>query len=140
METEDKRRDGVAMTAASSVLLALADRCEREEPSRALNIAIFSAIGLTEVQEKHCRIWCQIDGRTDLNRERYIAAWAPDFTTSLDAAVTLTNGHVWSAHDLGPQCKHANVTIEGVQYKGDWCETVVLALCAASLRAMAALR
>lgn len=80
---------GVAGTEArpADVLLALADRCEREEPSQELNIAIFVASGL--INEAHCTAWCNQDGRKDLTRERYIAAWAPNFCTCLDAAVTL---------------------------------------------------
>ena len=59
-------------------------------PSRESEIAILTLIGLTPKQEAHCKEWCrQEDGRTDLTKERYIAAWAPPYTRSLDAALTL---------------------------------------------------
>ena len=60
-------------------------------PSRELDAAIFCAIGLTDTQERHCREWCRMDGRTDLTRKHYLAAWAPDYTRSLDAALTLVD-------------------------------------------------
>jgi hypothetical protein len=131
------------MTAAD--LLALADRCEREEPSRELEVAIFTAIGLTSVQEKHCTMWCRQDGRTDLTRERYIAAWAPYYGSSLDAAVTLVpEGFVWAAdnlsgpraHVVGGEDDAGNVPLEQSDIAG--VKTVALALSAAALRARSA--
>ena len=58
-------------------------------PSRELNIAIWEARGLTEHEEDHCRMWCQTDGRTDLSRTDFLRAWAPSFSSSIDAALTL---------------------------------------------------
>lgn len=62
---------------------------EAEEGSRELDAEIFRLMGLTDLQERHCENWCRMDGRTDLTRDRYIQAWAPPYTTSLDAALTL---------------------------------------------------
>lgn len=62
---------------------------EASEGSRTLDSAIARYIGLTPLQEGHCKQWCRQDGRTDLTREMYIDAWAPSYTRSLDAALTL---------------------------------------------------
>jgi hypothetical protein len=73
-----------------SEISALIEKLEAAKVgSRELDADIFRIIGLTEAQERHCREWCRMDGRTDLTRDRYIAAWAASFTTSLDAALTL---------------------------------------------------
>jgi hypothetical protein len=56
-------------------------------PSRELDAEIFKRSG--KINEQHCRHWCRMDGRTDLTREDYIAAWAPTFTESIDATLTL---------------------------------------------------
>jgi len=69
------------------VLLLLANRFEREEPNRLLEIAVFKAVG--SINEAHCAAWCKQNGRSDLTRDRYIAAWAPNYCISLNAAVTL---------------------------------------------------
>lgn len=51
------------------------------------------------IDEAHCRDWCRQDGRTDLTRDRYIRAWAPQYLSSTDAAVVLaerlTDGCWW---------------------------------------------
>jgi hypothetical protein len=71
-------------------------RLEKAEgPSRELDAEIFAHIGLTELQESHCRSWCRMAGRTDLTRERYIDAWAPAYTASIDAALTLVPDGMW---------------------------------------------
>lgn len=64
-------------------------------PDRAIDADIFRAIGLTEAQERHCKDWCRMDGRTDLTTDRYIAAWAPAFTRSVDDALTLLPPGLW---------------------------------------------
>ncbi len=122
----------------SAVLLALAERCEREEPSQELNIAIWIASG--QINEAHCATWCRQDGRTDLTRERYIAAWAPDFCRSLDAAVTLVPHVFWWR--LGGHGGYAVVTNKAAGGPVDihvWAKTPAFALCAAALKARAAL-
>lgn len=65
------------------------------EGSRELDAEIFRWIGLTERQERHCRDWCRMDGRTGLTREHYIGAWAPAFTESVDDAMTLLPEGAW---------------------------------------------
>ena len=78
------------MTATSREISDLIVRLQAATgPDRVLDAEIFRAIGLTAEQERHCKQWCRMDGRTDLTREHYIAAWAPEFTRSLDAALTL---------------------------------------------------
>jgi len=70
------------------------------KPDQDIEIAIQTLIGLTEVQERHCKDWCRMDGRTDLTRERYIAAWAPSYMSSIDAALTLVPTETRSEHGL----------------------------------------
>ena len=101
----------------SDVLRALADRCEREEPSRELGAAIARACG-------------------------WLGHPVPDnFCTSLDAAVTLVPpGHVWRAG--AGRDGYADVAVRGIGFDLDaghtWAKTAALALCAAALRARAA--
>lgn len=69
-------------------LIELAERVEAAKgPDLALDCEIWETFGL--VPEYECRSWCRQDGRTDLTREMYVRAWAPAFTASLDAALTL---------------------------------------------------
>lgn len=69
-------------------------------PDKKLDVAFFKMVGFTPAQEEHCRRWC----RMDLTREQYIDAWAPQFTGSIDAAVTLrpetviSERHFWSEY------------------------------------------
>lgn len=124
--------------ATRQVLLDLADRCEREEPSRALEIAIYTAVGA--INEAHCNTWCNQNQRTDLTREMYISAWAPSYCVSLDAAVTLTDWLLICLSDIAAdgmiQCELGepgrNLVAVSVCAK-----TRALAVCAASLRARA---
>ena len=67
-------------------LQALAARVE-EMPTRAVDAEIWEALDL--VPGDHCRLWCRMDGRTDLTRAMFILAWSPLYTSSLDAAMTL---------------------------------------------------
>jgi len=71
------------------------ERLEKAEgPSRELDAEIWERLGL--VDEKHCARWRAMDGRKDLTRERFVRAWAPEFTESLDAALTLVpEGWSW---------------------------------------------
>lgn len=77
---------GIEMTDITALIARLE---AADGPSNAIDVDIFRIIGLTEAQESHCRKWCKMDGRTDLTRDHYIVAWAPDFTRSIDAALTL---------------------------------------------------
>jgi hypothetical protein len=56
-------------------------------PDRDIDGEIFERFG--NINEQHCSDWCSMNGRTDLTRKDFIRAWAPLFTGSLDAALTL---------------------------------------------------
>ena len=127
----------------AAALLALAERCEREGPSRGLDLEI-AITGL---------------GRRDAFMAVPNPLWGggalgytqvPCFTSSLDAAVTLVplENWAWSA-GLGDGNPHPPVTAEylkrawAVCYRTLYIETTgksstpALALCAAALRALA---
>lgn len=143
LEREARRIEEKGMTmnpSARQVLLDLADRCEREEPSRELEVAIYTAAAT--IDEAHCSAWCRQNGRSDLTRERYMSTWAAYYTTSLDAAVTLVPGNAtWQVTERGD----AEVTVlagrflvsDDIERHGRNAKTPALALCAASLRARA---
>ena len=125
--------------ADAATLLALADRCEREKPSRKLDVAIFTTIGLRPDQERHCADWCRMNGRTDLTREHYIEAWAPCFTISRDAAAALqpARWYVIEIRHLSPRnfyCVLGNMDREEAQVIGE-ANTEPMARGAAALRA-----
>lgn len=72
-----------------SDLSTLIARLERATgPDRELDVLIFKSRP-DLVDERHCVSWCRMEGRTDLTRDDFIAAWAPEYTASLDAALTL---------------------------------------------------
>lgn len=75
---------GETMTDLLSRLQALT------EPSREIDAEIFERFG--KVNEDHCRSWCAMDGRTNLKRKDFIRAWAPSYSESLHAALTLVPG------------------------------------------------
>lgn len=97
-------------------LEALARRCESEEPSWQLDIAIGEAVfGV-----------------------KYGTAGAPRFSSSLDAAVSLVPSEHkdhWGVAQAGPDC----VAHVGNQENEGPAKTPALALCAAALRARAAM-
>lgn len=114
-------------------------------PSRELEVEIFTISG--HVNEAHCKEWCRQDGRTDLTRERYIAAWAPNYTASIDAALTLVpEGFAWMiAHSnkenvARARCNLASIRLDHVSQIGEpagraEAATPAIALCIAALRA-----
>ncbi len=123
-------RDSASHTLGSTkaTLLALADRCEREPPNRSLDGAIWDAL---------C-VECDWRGG---NPKR--------FTTSLDSAVTLVpEGWAWFVERIGapftegrvrlwiPAQRTQKLSVEQVNLEA---KTPALALCAAALRARAAL-
>ena len=129
------------MTAHASsrqVLLKLADRCEREGPSRQLDLDIAcGALGF--------------ESDSDFSVGRYVVRpagrnwWSSTlseikaFTASLDAAVTLVpEGVCWAIKHLPPNPPRANVWSRdfGIEENAGG-TTMALALCAASLRARA---
>ena len=146
--------------AARQVLLDLADRCKREEPSRDLDLAILNAIHAPSPE------WVWRSGDETITRLVY-GEGAPGnpvcsldaYTTSLDAAVTLVpEGCSWdvrfrSHHDCAVDVgedwatrhptKHsahvwrmAHRGLYDIRENGT-AKTPALALCAAALRARA---
>jgi hypothetical protein len=105
---------GDEMTKADE-LNALADRCEREEPSHNLN----------------CSIGCAVDAEPGV--------MPPAYTTSLDAAVTLVpEGWNWGVWSNGCAMTWSDIPSTHVQANRRNLPPA-LALCAAALRARAAL-
>ncbi len=112
--------------------------------SAVINREIWKLIGLTPAQEAHCAQWCRMDGRTDLTREQYIAAWAPDFTGSVDAALTLVPEE-WTAWELSSKANKTQfraelsrlvgLNSENEDFEDGWSATPALALCIAALKA-----
>lgn len=113
------------------LLLELAERCEKEEPTFALDVAIALAAGgydpasATTGHISEGIVWRGNAGFKP-----------PPYTTSLDAAVTLVpEGWHWAAgtnrlaHVYGGAIQRSSRAVMA---------SVPLALCAASLRAMAA--
>lgn len=101
----------------SETLETLARRCEREQPSPALDRAIFAAVG------------------------GMVGEIVPAFTTSLDAAVTLVPEDCWwegafSDHSTTAEIHHHEHYDE--IGRGAGAHTAAMALCAAALRARAA--
>lgn len=81
-------------------------------PSRELDADLWEHFGM--VDERHCRHWCSMDGRTDLTREMFIRTWAPEYTQSIDAALTLVpKGWDWNLSS-------ANIAIICRDYNDDY--------------------
>jgi hypothetical protein len=104
--------------AEKQVLLALADRCEREGPSRELDAEVWHACN-------------RPDG-----------AWAPAYTSSLDAAVTLVpeGAYLAGVRQINQTLFWAIIGFEAdaeTEWQGE-AKTEPMARCAASLRARAA--
>ena len=96
-------------------LLALADRCEREEPSRKLDVSISDALGYAH------------DGSL------------PFYTTSLDAAVTLVpEGFIWRVSGSSEGRFFASLHPAARDAVTGQAKTEPMARCAAALRARAA--
>ena len=127
-----------------SVLLALAERCEREESSRELDAAILNAVGHQAIARKIALSGWEW-------RKNGIGIWSrmPWPTTSLDSAVTLVpEGWAWFVQWIGspftegsvrlwiPAQRTQKLKIEDTDGVG---KTPTLALCAAALRARAAI-
>jgi len=127
---------GVPQQSPSDVLLALADRCEREEPSHDLDADIALANG-----------WRVFPGDNWIGPHAQIAV--PSYTTSLDAAVTLVPEHfsyeaTFSAAGDGAM-RRARLwdwrrSARMADPDNHWeasASTLPLAICAAALRARA---
>jgi hypothetical protein len=126
------------MSAARQVLLDLADRCEREEPSTELDAAIGYAVDATPKAKNVYKRGHYIGNKPVLLRVE--AIWLP-YTTSLDAAVTLVPSG-WSYRvGLNEGRLHAQAVL-GRSYPTNATVTVesgspALAICTAALRARA---
>ena len=109
-----------------------------EEGAKELHVKIWEAVGLSEAEEQHCAQWCRMDGRTDLKREHFIAAWAPKFTSNVQDILDrlIPNGCQWEVRSVPTDegINHSAVVNwmpDGRQYAA----TPALALCAAALKA-----
>lgn len=121
------RADALGETGAtpSDTLRVLADRCEREEPSRDLDAAIFEAVSKFPANIPV--------GRGSFNR-------APAYTTSLDAAVTLvpeghwrrSGGYSYAWAEVGSAGKNP------ADFHTGHASNEAMAICMAALRARAA--
>jgi hypothetical protein len=119
---------------ARQVLLDLADRAEREEPSKDLDGAIGYAVDATPKAKPVYKRGRYIGNKPVLIRIE--AVWLP-YTASLDAAVTLVpEGVDWSLQVEPGDTIMASVWLDddGVH---SCANSPALALCAASLRARA---
>ncbi len=136
--------DPVTKPSASSgdVLLKLADRCEREEPSRELDVRIWSAVHpdkMTRAEEALDRL--EHPAEPVYLADVYKVPW---LTSSLDAAVTLiADGSEWQITNLYGIARaevDMNIGDHGAPSCGEHKGAVMaLALCAAALRARAAI-
>lgn len=117
-------------------LLQLAERCEREEPSRELDGEIALAIGWEKTETPPAgENWVRPD-------KRFAYPSPPCFTISLDAAVTLlVEGDEWQITNLyGIARAEANMNAsKGPTYGEHKGGHMALALCSAALRARAAM-
>jgi hypothetical protein len=116
-------------------LEALADRCKTATgPDRDLDCAIAAAVGWREIELPHGSRYCiSPDGR---ECSHGLIAYAPRFTASLDAAMTLVPEGWWWVAD-----GHARASL----FREDAADQIIskaatpsLALCSAALRARAA--
>lgn len=124
-------------------LLQLAERCEREEPSLELNLAIFLAIRpewqdtRTLRDRKGHLIGPMLVWNESTKDCRKVEEAVADLTRSLDAAVTLVpEGFAWATQ--GDVRGDASVDKWGEISEQGKAKTPARALCAAALRARAA--
>lgn len=119
---------------AADVLLKLAERCEREDGSHALNIEIMKAARGYRDSDHFADMLQSPDGQL-CNKDA-----VPHFVWSLDAAVTLVpEGFDWHA---GWRLIRGVASLTGEDHRHCFdraAKTPALALCAASLHARAAL-
>ena len=115
-----------------------------EGPDRTWDTLIWECVGLSEREEYHCKIWCSQDGRKDISRGMFLDAWAPEFSSSIDAAWTLVpDGTIWKLFSDWPGDAYFAV-VEGDTWlpekaKDEWRSgrqgTPAIALCIAALKA-----
>jgi len=109
-------------------------------PDRELDAALFECVGLTELQERHCKQWCSQSGRTGLTRAHYIGAWAPDYTESIDAALSLVPEGAFldlygPDRTTGMYCAELPVANSEAAFLGRSQVGLAIAICSAALRA-----
>ena len=112
-------------------LNALADRVEREEPSRELDDSVWLWVNKSQLFFKG---W------------KYDLEFAPPYTTSVDSAVTLTNWCIVHLSEIGGDGMPMCVLTNGTQEAKGYClnspmsgvTALARALASASLRARAA--
>jgi len=121
-----------------AILLSLADRCEREEATHDLDVAIAVAAYDLEARPYATgkrKLWWYKRG-TDGTAMFYGEEYIPRYTTSIDAAVTLVpEGMAWTAGCEPDFTPFARLW----EHDLVWASTPALALCAAALRARASL-
>lgn len=131
----------------AAVLLALAERCEKEGPSRELDRLIAPFAGWVPHPRLHDgTFWWVEPGQPDNDLPRYhtkVHTQPPNFTSSLDAAVTLVPWVLLNLSDIGPNgmfyCRLGETVAPCREAVSEGARTLVLALCAATLRARAAI-
>lgn len=115
-------------------LLRLAEICEKASgASRELNVAISEAVGIPVHYDEGAALIYSHGGET----------WVREYTSSLDAALTLVPENYWWSVGAALNVPHAaSACVWRVgpthQYPSGTVATAALALCAASLRALAA--
>lgn len=120
-------------------LLTLAERCEREEPSPELDAAILIACGHAALNRGTRMGWEWRPNNTGIWRSM------PSPTTSLDAAVTLVPDGMNFGIEFDANANHpggatvADFRLADVPERYGRAKTPALALCAAALRARAAM-
>ncbi len=129
------------MSVSPEALRELAARCEREEPSRELDCAIFAAVRDYTIESPetgftHALLMPNGDGGVVYGHE------VDDFTGSLDSAVTLVQREYVPYVDILLRPKDAAVELAGMRDPPTIrviAKTSALALCAGALRARAAM-
>lgn len=129
---------------SDDLLLRLADRCEREQPSRELDRAIWLAV-VPGATHKTTHVPHPKGAYTiEEERQDHRLVIVPAYTTSLDAAVTLVpDGAEWHwlavSSDVMGEPMARVCTVENSQHmKPGRAMAVALSICAAALRARAA--
>lgn len=95
-------------------------------PSRELDVALFASVGMSDLQERHCAQWITNNKDRGVTRDHYLFAWAPRYTASIDAAMTLMPANHWWMV-MGTAAKCGAYAAYGA--------TPAIALCAAALKA-----
>ena len=130
-----------------ATLLALADRCEQAaEPDRELDVAIARALSWKPLyRDDYSKWWSPAAVEDSRARKRSILHHPtqplPAFTASLDAAIALVpEGWTWARFHGGVvECMTLNGPGNSILFERGEGVSAALALCAAALRARAAM-